>query len=499
MPHYLSDEELKRTSPPTSPRSARRCPRRSSRTASTTRCRRPRTAPGRRVDQGTRRRTRPASRGGPAQVPAVGVRHRGRVPGDEQGVRPGVRGLRPRPADRTWPTSGQAPLRAVHLRRPDPLRARRLRQGRPARPGASTPPSTGTRSWPTPADVGPLQVRELPQGDLLDSDTKVALLSGAPFDDPSWYLLSNDQIATPAGPSTNRRRRRMFAHSVVHARPGRLDGGSRPRDSRLTSRIRWKGYTIGDPLSRRSKDPLAARRREAGVSVLREGGKSGINNRLHPQGAAAARLRAVLARGVAVRHGLGRAQGLQGQAGVHLRHLPRRAAAVPGDCPTRSSEFEKTGEIRWVTDLAEIPAKYGVNNVYGELGTTFATSAVTQPALRCGGRRHAGQRAGRRPRGLGHRFGVVRLTAMADRGHAPARDSRRHAEEARLRAARRARTGAVKSTIFAGNSAQLYKVNLQLAQGAITTDKIAAIKAEYVAMGGMRSNARYGYVHRAAG
>jgi hypothetical protein len=39
----------------------------------------------------------------------------------------------------------------------------------------------------------------------------------------------------------------------------------------------------------------------------------------------------------------------------------------------------------------------------------------------------------------------------------------------------------------------------QAAQGAITTDKIAAIKAEYVAMGGLRSNTRYGYVHRATG
>jgi hypothetical protein len=29
---------------------------------------------------------------------------------------------------------------------------------------------------------------------FVDSDTKVALLSGAPFDDPSWDLLSNDQI-----------------------------------------------------------------------------------------------------------------------------------------------------------------------------------------------------------------------------------------------------------------------------------------------------------------
>ena len=55
----------------------------------------------------------------------------------------------------------------------------------------------------------------------------------------------------------------------------------------------------------------------------------------------------------------------------------------------------------------------------------------------------------------------------------------------------------VKSAIFAGNSARLYGVDVRAAQGAITRDKVAAIKAEYVAMGGMRSNARYGYVHRA--
>src|SRR5262249_52464009 len=30
---------------------------------------------------------------------------------------------------------------------------------------------------------------------FVDSDTKVALLSGAPFDDPTWNLLTNDQIA----------------------------------------------------------------------------------------------------------------------------------------------------------------------------------------------------------------------------------------------------------------------------------------------------------------
>src|SRR2546427_5227432 len=42
-------------------------------------------------------------------------------------------------------------------------------------------------------------------------------------------------------------------------------------------------------------------------------------------------------------------------------------------------DFEKTGRIQWVSELAEIPAKFGVNNVYGELDTTFANSAVTHP------------------------------------------------------------------------------------------------------------------------
>ena len=43
------------------------------------------------------------------------------------------------------------------------------------------------------------------------------------------------------------------------------------------------------------------------------------------------------------------------------------------------AEFEKTGRIPWATDLAEIPAKFGVKNVYGEIDTSFANSAVANP------------------------------------------------------------------------------------------------------------------------
>src|SRR5438094_1855498 len=50
---------------------------------------------------------------------------------------------------------------------------------------------------------------------FVDSDTKVALLSGAPFDDPTWDLLNNDQIAM-ARASINKvsGSRRLLAHSV---------------------------------------------------------------------------------------------------------------------------------------------------------------------------------------------------------------------------------------------------------------------------------------------
>jgi hypothetical protein len=57
--------------------------------------------------------------------------------------------------------------------------------------------------------------------------------------------------------------------------------------------------------------------------------------------------------------------------------------------------------------------------------------------------------------------------------------------------------GVVKSAIFSGNAARLYDIEMKAALGPVERDRIAAIKAEYLASGGMRSNARFGYVHRA--
>jgi len=34
------------------------------------------------------------------------------------------------------------------------------------------------------------------------------------------------------------------------------------------------------------------------------------------------------------------------------------------------AQFEKTGRLEWTSDLADIPAKYGVSNVYGDLASS---------------------------------------------------------------------------------------------------------------------------------
>jgi len=150
-------------------------------------------------------------------------------------------------------------------------------------------------------------------------------------------------------------------------------------------------------------------------------------------------------------------------------------------------------EILYVLDLAEIPAKFGVNNVYGEIGTSFATCAVSSPPL-------AAALVGTLVRGLGADhvawgsdsvwYGSPQWQIEAFRRLEIPTDMQKNNKFAPLGAA----DGLVKTAILGGNSARLYRVDVKSAQSAITTDKIASIKAEYVATGGQRTNTRYGYV-----
>ena len=158
-------------------------------------------------------------------------------------------------------------------------------------------------------------------------------------------------------------------------------------------------------------------------------------------------------------------------------------------------EFDATGRIDWVTDLAEIPAKFGVSNVYAELGTCFANTSVTHPRL-------AAAMLGTLIKGLGSDkvvwgtdsvwYGSPQWQIEALRRLEMPEDLQQKYGYAPLGAA----DGPVKSAIFSGNAARLYNVDVQAAVGAISMDQIATVKAAYREMNEGRSNLRYGYVAR---
>jgi predicted TIM-barrel fold metal-dependent hydrolase len=331
----------------------------------------------------------------------------------------------------------------------------------------------------------------------VDSDTKVALLSGAPFDDPTWNLLTNDQIAA-ARTAVNRvaGSRRLLGHSLfTPKRAGWLDEVDRCiADVHPDS---WKGYTIGDPLfpsklqsywrmdDEKLMYPFYEKAVKAGITTfcIHKGILPVDYEKSWPE---------VWKYNTA--WDIGKAAKDWPQLNFVIYHAALRLFLEPPDA--MMAAFDKTGRIEWATDLAEIPAKYGVNNVYGELGTSFATSAVSNP-------RFSAAVLGTLVRGMGADhvvwgsdsvwYGSPQWQIEALRRLEIPEEMQKKHGFAPLGAA----NGIVKQAIFGGNSARLYNVDVRSALGEITNDKIAAIRTEYAANGGMPSNARYGYAYKA--
>ncbi len=272
---------------------------------------------------------------------------------------------------------------------------------------------------------------------FVDSDTKVALLSGAPFDDPSWDLLTNDQIAA-ARHSINKfaGSRRLLGHAVFTPKK---DGWMDVVD-RAISTLKpdsWKGYTIGDPLFPSKLESYWWLDDEKLVYPFYEKAvKSNITTICIHKGLLPADYETSWPKvwEYATVWDVGKAAKDWPKLNFIMYHGALRPFLEKPDAAL--AEFEQTGRIKWATDLAEIPAKFGVKNVYGEVGTAFATAAVANPRFAAAFIGTLSQGARRRPRHLGHGLTLVRLAPVADRGDAAARDPRGHAEEARLQAAR---------------------------------------------------------------
>ena len=329
----------------------------------------------------------------------------------------------------------------------------------------------------------------------MDSDTKVALLSGAPFDDETWWLLSNESIAAARNAINNvAGSRRMFGHFVfTPGTPGWMDAV----DKAITELKpdAWKGYTVGDPLSPTTKGSMWRLDDEKLMYPFYEKiMKSGI-------------------RTVCIHKGLLPLDYEKSWAGVWqyatVDDLPKAAKDWPGinfimyhgalrpfleDPATELAEFEKTGYIRWATDLARMPSKYGVKNVYAELGTTFATCAVANP-------RFAGALVGQFVNEMGADnvvwgsdsvwYGSPQWQIEAMRRlEIPDDLMKKMGWKTKLGAG----DGALKNKIFGTNSARIYKYQIQAEYDQLGHDKFALMKQQYEAEGVERNNLAYGYV-----
>ncbi len=341
----------------------------------------------------------------------------------------------------------------------------------------------GAENWKTGIDPNKIDlylikfenyVRQI----FLNSDTTVALLSGAPFDDKSWEFLTNASIAE-AVTTVNRvaAGKRMLGHAVVT--PGQ-DGWMEEVDQALEERRpdSWKLYTIGDPLSAKTKHPFWLDDEKLMYPFYEKADKAGIRN-------------------LCIHKGLMPADYAKSWPNVWEYQTPRDLLKAAKDWPQLNfiiyhgclrafmdpfdqvlAEFDKTGRIEWASDLAEVPAKAGVSNIYTEMGTSFATSCVSHPRFTAAllGTWIKGMGADHVVWGTDSVFhGSPQWQIEAFRRLEIPEDMQKKYGFAPLGAA----DGPIKNQIFGYNSARLYNLNLRADYRPLTLDKFAQLKQEY--------------------
>jgi uncharacterized protein len=335
---------------------------------------------------------------------------------------------------------------------------------------------------------------------FLNSDTAVALLSGAPFDDPAWWLLPNEQIME-AVDIVNRiaGTRRMLGHAVVTpGQPGWMDAVDLAIDKLHPDS--WKLYTIGDPLSAKTKYPFRLDDEKLVYPFYEKAVKAGIRSICIHKGLMPADYEKSWANvwQYNTAWDIGKAAKDWPQLNFIIYHGCLQAFQQPPD--QLLAEFEKTGEIKWASDLARIPQQYGVTNVYAEMGTSFATACTANP-------RFAAALVGTWIKGMGVDhvvwgtdsvwYGSPQWQIEALRRLEMPEDMQKKFGFAPLGPA----DGFVKNQIFGFNSARLYNLSLRAECPPLTPDKFAQIKAEYRMAGrldDLRDHAAYGFIAKRA-
>jgi predicted TIM-barrel fold metal-dependent hydrolase len=329
----------------------------------------------------------------------------------------------------------------------------------------------------------------------LDSDTKVALITNSPSEVPEDWFLTQDQVfQTRDKVNKQAGSRRMLAHFTIT--PG-WDGWLEAidRSVELYKPDSWKGYTIGDNTHKdMARHPWRLDDEKLMYPAYEKFVKAGIRNVCIHKGLFAPSVEQQFPnlRPYVDVSDVGKAAKAFPQLNFIIYHSAyRHIGGSPADA---LKEWEETGRISWVSDLADIPEKFGVSNVYGDLGQLFAFSSVVQPRL-------AAALMGTLLKGLGPERIIWGTDAVwtgspqwqiegLRRLEIPEDMQKKYGFKPMGPA-----DGLVKQAIFSGNATRLYNYEKH---ADLAKDRFAEIKADYLRDGGARSNLRYGYVRKPA-
>ena len=331
---------------------------------------------------------------------------------------------------------------------------------------------------------------------FFDSDTKVALISSAPSDVPQdWFLTNSMTAAARARLNAEAGSRRMLSHAIfTPGQPGWLEEIDRAiAEDRPDS---FKGYTIGDNTHKDlSRYPWRLDDEKLVYPAYEKFAKAGLVNVCVHKGLFPPSVEKQFPhlRPYVDVSDVARAAKDWPQLNFVVYHAGYRFPG--GGTPEEAlALFEQTGRIDWVTDLAELPAKHGVANVYADLGQVFAMTAVSQPRL-------SAAIMGQLVKGLGANRVVWGSDAVWTGAPQWQIEGLRRLEipEEMQKKYRflplGPADGPVKNAIFGTNSARLYKFDMTAY--AWESDRMALRKTEYALSGPGRSNLRYGYVLKA--
>jgi hypothetical protein len=384
-----------------------------------------------------------------------------------------------------------------------------LRDGTPIRAFVAQREAVGKAGWNPllvgkPQTIDDLMFPNYFKEIFLDSDTKVACISGSYSVDEKFSFLTNQMKAdTRERINKEAGTKRMFSHAIfTPGHPGWLDKVE--EENERLKPDSWKGYTIGDNTNKHlSKWPFRLDDEkvmypfyEKLVAFTKKyPDRPGLKNVCIHKGLFPPSVERQFPHlmGYCNVNDVGQAAKDWPQLNFVIYHSAYRWVAGPGGTASAAwDQLQRMGRVDWVTDLAYIPSQFGVSNVYADLGQIFAHSNMAEPRV-------AAYMLGIMIAGMGSDhvvWGTDSLWTGAPQWQIEALRRMEIPDEIQKKyglAPMGPADGPVKRAILGENNARLYGYT-PAKRAELTTDKVAHYKDLYDAQGGDRSNRAYGYV-----